>query len=157
MKSYMLMLLLTNCFTNWKDWVSNVNLCELFGFEYTTLWFMLTVTIHWCIEFAQRTVYHQLTCQHWKLCVFTWGQWQLHVQGGRVSSTKLGMLFSAHLLTRELCPQTYSLSLPLEWRQVTHTPTSLKVGEGYKPDKVSFFKDGSLPFQHTHKHSNQLQ
>ena len=40
--------------------------------------------------------------------------------------TKLHMLFPAHLQARELCPQTYSLSLPLEWSQVTHIPTSIK-------------------------------
>ena len=37
------------------------------------------------------------------------------------------MLFPAHLQTRELCPQTYSLSLPLEWSQVTHIHTSIKM------------------------------
>ena len=32
----------------------------------------------------------------------------------------------AHLQARQLCPLTYSLSLPLEWSQVTHIPTSIK-------------------------------
>ena len=50
-------------------------------------------------------------------------------------STKLRMLFPAHLQARELCPQTYSLSLPLEWSQVTHIPASMKSGGAYKPEK----------------------
>ena len=40
--------------------------------------------------------------------------------------TKLGMLFPAHVQARVVCPQTYSLSLPLEWSQVTHIPASIK-------------------------------
>ena len=42
--------------------------------------------------------------------------------------TKLCMLFPAHLQARELCPQTYSLLLPLEWSQVTYIPASIKLG-----------------------------
>ena len=53
--------------------------------------------------------------------------------------TKLGMLFPAHLQARELCPQTYSLSLPLEWSQVTHIPASIKSGGTYKPKKSAFY------------------
>ena len=53
--------------------------------------------------------------------------------------TKLCMLFPAHLQARELCPQTYSLSLPLEWSQVTHIPTSIKPGGAYKPEKSAFY------------------
>ena len=49
------------------------------------------------------------------------------------------MLFPAHLQARELCPQTYSLSLPLEWSQVTHIPTSIKPGGAYKPEKSAFY------------------
>ena len=49
------------------------------------------------------------------------------------------MLFPTHLQARELCPQTYSLSLPLEWSQVTHTPTSIKSGGAYKPEKSAFY------------------
>ena len=52
--------------------------------------------------------------------------------------TKLRMLFPTHLQARELCPQTYSLSLPLEWSQVTHTPTSIESGGAYKPEKSAF-------------------
>ena len=48
--------------------------------------------------------------------------------------TKLCMLFPAHLQARELCPQTYSLSLLLEWSQVTHIPASIKLGGAYKPE-----------------------
>ena len=75
--------------------------------------------------------------------------------------TKLCMLFPAHLQARELSPQTYSLSLPLEWSQVTHIPASIKSGGAYKPEKSAFystlpdncvmipvFQDGSLPFQY---------
>ena len=54
-------------------------------------------------------------------------------------STKLRMLFPAHLQARELCPQTYSLSLPLEWSQVTHIPASIKSGGAYKPEKSAFY------------------
>ena len=53
--------------------------------------------------------------------------------------TKLCMLFPAHLQARELCPQTYSLSLPLEWSQVTHIPVSIKSGGAYKPEKSAFY------------------
>ena len=49
------------------------------------------------------------------------------------------MLFPAHLQARELCPQTYSLSLPLEWSQVTHIPASIKSGGAYKPRKSAFY------------------
>ena len=55
------------------------------------------------------------------------------------SPTKLHMLFPAHLQARELCPQTYSLSLPLEWSQVTHIPASIKLGGAYKPEKSAFY------------------
>ena len=62
---------------------------------------------------------------------------------------------------RDLYPQTYSLSLPLEWSQVTHIPTSIKSGRAYKPEKSAFhstcFQDGSLPFLHTHKHASPLR
>ena len=44
------------------------------------------------------------------------------------------MLFHTHLQARDLCPQTYSLSLPLEWSQVTHIPASIKSGGAYKPE-----------------------
>ena len=53
--------------------------------------------------------------------------------------TKLCMLFPAHLQARELCPQTYSLSLPLEWSQVTHIPASIKSGGAYKPKNSAFY------------------
>ena len=53
--------------------------------------------------------------------------------------TKLRMLFHTHLQARELCPQTYSLSLPLEWSQVTHTPASIKSGGVHKPEKSAFY------------------
>ena len=55
--------------------------------------------------------------------------------------TKLRMFFPAHLqaMARELCPQTYSLSLPLEWSQVRHTPASIKSGRAYKPKKSAFY------------------
>ena len=53
--------------------------------------------------------------------------------------TKLCMLFPTHFQARELCPQTYSLSLPLEWNQVTHTPTSIELGGAYKPEKSAFY------------------
>ena len=49
------------------------------------------------------------------------------------------MLFPAHLQARELCPQTYSLSLPLELSQVTHTPAIIKLGGAYKPEKSAFY------------------
>ena len=53
--------------------------------------------------------------------------------------TKLCMLFPAHLQARELCPQTYSLLLPLEWSQVTHIPASIKSGGTYKPERSAFY------------------
>ena len=53
--------------------------------------------------------------------------------------TKLIMLFRTHLQARELCPQTYSLSLPLEWSQVTHISTSIKLGKAYKPEWLAFY------------------
>ena len=49
------------------------------------------------------------------------------------------MLFPTHLQARELCLQTYSLSLPLEWSQVTHIPASIKSGGTYKPEKSAFY------------------
>ena len=81
------------------------------------------------------------------------------------------MLFPAHLQARELCSQTYSLSLPLEWSQVTHIPASIKSGGAYKPEKSAFYSTFarqlcddtrlpgglSLPFHHTHKHSSPLR
>ena len=71
----------------------------------------------------------------------------------------------AHLQARELCPLTYSLSLPLEWSQVTHIPTSIKWAGPTSPKSHlcqttvddTDLRDGSLPFQHTHKHSSPLQ
>ena len=48
-------------------------------------------------------------------------------------------LCPTHLQARELCPQTYSLSLPLEWSQVTHIPASIKLGGAYKPEKSAFY------------------
>ena len=53
--------------------------------------------------------------------------------------TKLCMLFPTHLQARELCPQTYSLSLSLKWSQVTHTPASIKSGGAYKLEKSAFY------------------
>ena len=53
--------------------------------------------------------------------------------------TKLCVLFPTHLQARELCPQSYSLSLPLEWSQVTHAPASIKSGGTYKPKKSAFY------------------
>ena len=53
--------------------------------------------------------------------------------------TKLHMLFPTHLQARELRPQTYSLSLPLECNQVGHTPTNIKSGGAYKPALYSTF------------------
>ena len=53
--------------------------------------------------------------------------------------TKLLMLFSAHLQARELCPQTYFPSLPLEWRQVTDIPASINFGVVYKPAESAFY------------------
>ena len=38
-----------------------------------------------------------------------------------------------HLQAVESCPRTYSLSLPLEWSQDTHIPTSINLGGAYKP------------------------
>ena len=84
--------------------------------------------------------------------------------------TKLRMFYPAHLQASKLCPQTYSLSLPLEWSQVTHTPTSIKLGRAYKPEKSAFYSTfarqlcddtrfpgyGSLPFQYTQAHSGKL-
>ena len=55
------------------------------------------------------------------------------------SLQKLRMLFPTHLQARELCPQTYSLSLPLEWSQVRHTPASIQSGGAYKPEKSAFY------------------
>ena len=52
--------------------------------------------------------------------------------------TKLRMLFLAYLQARELCPQTYSLSLSLEWSQITH-PASMKSVGAYKPEKSAFY------------------
>ena len=53
--------------------------------------------------------------------------------------TKLGMLFCAHFQARESCPQTYPLSLPLEWSQDIHIPASRKMGGAYKPEKAAFY------------------
>ena len=50
MKLYMLMLASTNCFTNWKDWVSNVNLCGLFNFVKYYIHVYCKVSIYWCIS-----------------------------------------------------------------------------------------------------------
>ena len=55
------------------------------------------------------------------------------------SPTKLGMLFPAHLQARELCSLTYSLSLPLEWSQVTHISARIKTSRVYKPMKSAFY------------------
>ena len=50
--------------------------------------------------------------------------------------TKLRILFPPHLQARELCPQTYSLLLPREWSQVTHTPASIRA---YNSEKSAFY------------------
>ena len=85
--------------------------------------------------------------------------------------TKLRMLFPTHLQARELGLQTYSLSLTLEWSQVTHTPASIKSRARPTSPKSQFstvplpdncvmtpvFQDGSLLFQYTHKHSSPLR
>ena len=47
--------------------------------------------------------------------------------------------YPTHLQARKLCPQTYSLSLPLEWSQVTHIPASIKSGRAYKPEMSAFY------------------
>ena len=75
--------------------------------------------------------------------------------------TKLRMLFPTHLQARKLCPQTYSLSLPLEWSQVSHIPASPKgqLSAVPLPDNcvmIPVFQDRSLTFQYTHKHSSPL-
>ena len=49
------------------------------------------------------------------------------------------MLLPVHLQARELCPQTYSLSLPLEWSQVTHIPASIKLCGAFKPENSAFY------------------
>ena len=75
------------------------------------------------------------------------------------------MLFPTHLQAREVCPQTYSLSLPLEWSQVTHFPASIRLSRAYKPEKSAFNStfarqlcdDTHLPFQQTHKHSSPVR
>ena len=80
------------------------------------------------------------------------------------------MLFSAYLQARKLCPQTYSLSLCLEWSQVIHTPASIKSGRAYKPEKSALYSifarqlcdDTILPgwlsaFQYSHEHSSSLR
>ena len=84
--------------------------------------------------------------------------------------TKLCMLFPTHLQARQLCPQTYSLPLPLKWSRVTHTPTSTyQAGPTSPKSQLStvplpdncvmtpVFQDGSLPFQYAHKHSSPLR
>ena len=43
------------------------------------------------------------------------------------------------VLERELCPQTYSLSLHLEWSKVTQIPASIKSGGAYNPEKSAFY------------------
>ena len=53
--------------------------------------------------------------------------------------TKPCMLFPTHLQAREICSQTYSLSLPLERSQVTHNRASTKLGGTYKPEKLAFY------------------
>ena len=76
---------------------------------------------------------------------------QLHIQHTSLKTTKTGpsfrkinspststtlcRLLPAHLLVSELCPQTYSLSFPLEWSQVTHIPTSTTMGGIYKLER----------------------
>ena len=58
------------------------------------------------------------------------------------------------------------VTAPIEWSQVTHTPTSIKSGGAYKPENVPLpdncvmipiFQDGSLHFNHTHKHSSPFR
>ena len=44
------------------------------------------------------------------------------------------------LTSRKLCPQTYSLSLPLEWSQVTHTPASQRATKYFYCFFFNFFK-----------------
>ena len=39
----------------------------------------------------------------------------------------------------KLCLLTYSLSLPLEWSQITHIPASITEGGVYKPEKAAFY------------------
>ena len=56
--------------------------------------------------------------------------------------------------------QTYSLSLPLEWSQVTQIPASIKSGWVYKPEKSAFYSTFArqcviIPI--THKHSSPLR
>ena len=50
------------------------------------------------------------------------------------------MLFCTHLQVRKLCPQTYSLSLLLEWSQVTHSPILAQNGQDlHKFEKSPFY------------------
>ena len=64
-----------------------------------------------------------------------WAQFQK----AQLTPYKTMYAFSRSPPARELCPQTYSLSLPLEWSQVTHIPASIKSGGAYKPEKSAFY------------------
>ena len=56
---------------------------------------------------------------------WNWAQFQK----AQLASYKTSYAFSAHLQARELLTSTnLHLSLPLEWSQVTHIPTSIKMG-----------------------------
>ena len=60
-------------------------------------------------------------------------------QNAQLTPYKTTYAFPTHFQARELCPQTYSLSLSLEWSQVTHIPASIKSGGAYKPEKSAFY------------------
>ena len=85
--------------------------------------------------------------------------------------TKLRIYAFSHSLPgQELCPQTYSLSLPLDQSQVTHIPASINWVRPKSPKSqlstiplpdncvmICVFQDGSLPFQYTQKRSSSLR
>ena len=88
-----------------------------------------------------------------------WAQFQQ----AQLTPYKTRLHFLAHLQARELCLQTYSMSLPLEWKPSNTQSSEQKQARSTKP-KVTFlsvitpiFQDSSWSFQHAHKHSSPLQ
>ena len=71
--------------------------------------------------------------------------------------------FPVYLQANKVAPkylQTYSLSFPLEWSQVTQIPASIKSGWVYKPEKLAFYSTFArqcVMIPVTHKHSSLLR
>ena len=118
---------------------------------------------HWTLKcLSQGNIYSpNLPWASWGCCYFAWmysrikvGQpWMLAFKKNWHTPTEINwnwaqfqkvqlnpciLFLLMYLQARELWPQPYSLTLPLDWSQVTHIPTSTKNRQGLQGQKVIF-------------------